>query len=50
MGKLVTILGFAATTACATLAVCWPGRTYADPPETFHPSRAWWTTSPSRVS
>jgi hypothetical protein len=36
MGKLVTILGFAATTACATLAVCWPGRTYADPPETFY--------------
>ena len=38
MGKLVTILGFAATTACATLAIGWPGRTFADPPETFYES------------
>ena len=38
MRNLVTILGFAATTAAATLAVCWPGRTYADPPETFYES------------
>ena len=35
MRQLITIAGFAATTAAATLAVCWPGRTYADPPETF---------------
>jgi hypothetical protein len=35
MRSLATILGFAAATAAATLAVCWPGRTYADPPETF---------------
>jgi hypothetical protein len=36
MRNLVTILGFAASTAAATLAVCWPGRTYADPPERFY--------------
>jgi len=36
MRPLATILGFAAITAAATLAVCWPGRTYADPPETFY--------------
>jgi len=35
MRPLVTILGFAAVTATATLAVCWPGRTYADPPMMF---------------
>jgi hypothetical protein len=38
MRQVVTILGFAAATAIATLAVCWPGRTYADPPETFFQS------------
>ena len=38
MRKLLTILGFAAATATATLAVCWPCRTYADPPETFFQS------------
>ncbi len=36
MRHLVTILGFAAATAAATLSVCWPGRTWADPPETFY--------------
>jgi hypothetical protein len=35
MRSFVTVLGFAAATAAATLAVCWPGRTYADPPERF---------------
>jgi hypothetical protein len=38
MQKWVTIVGFAATTAAATLAVGWPGRTFADPPETFFES------------
>ena len=38
MRQLFTILGFAAATATATLAVCWPCRTYADPPETFFQS------------
>jgi hypothetical protein len=38
MRHVVTILGFAAATAAATLSVCWPGRTYADPPETFYES------------
>lgn len=32
MRPLVTVLGFAAITATATLAVCWPGSTYAEPP------------------
>jgi len=36
MRKLVTLLGFASATAAATLAVCWPGHTWADPPETFY--------------
>jgi hypothetical protein len=40
MRNLFTIVGFAVTTAAATLAVCWPGRTYADPPETFYESGA----------
>jgi hypothetical protein len=35
MRSFATVLGFAAATAAATLAVCWPGRTYADPPERF---------------
>ena len=35
MRPLVTILGFAAITAAATLSLCWPGRTYADPPQIF---------------
>ena len=35
MRSFATVLGFAAVTAAATLAVCWPGRTYADPPERF---------------
>ena len=38
MRSFATVLGFAAVTAAATLAVCWPGRTYADPPETFFES------------
>jgi hypothetical protein len=38
MRQLVTILGFAVTTTAATLAVGWPGRTFADPPETFFES------------
>jgi len=38
MRQPFTILGFAAVTATATLAVCWPCRTYADPPETFFQS------------
>jgi hypothetical protein len=38
MRKSVTVFGFAAATAAATLAVCWPCRTYADPPETFFES------------
>jgi hypothetical protein len=38
MRQLFTVLGFATATATATLAVCWPGRTYADPPETFFQS------------
>jgi hypothetical protein len=40
MRHLVTILGFAAATAAATLSVCWPGRTWADPPETFYENGA----------
>jgi Spy/CpxP family protein refolding chaperone len=35
MRPLVTVLGFAAVTATATLAVCWPGSTYAEPPQMF---------------
>jgi hypothetical protein len=35
MRSFATVLGFAAATAAATLSVCWPGRTYADPPERF---------------
>lgn len=35
MRSFATVLGFAAATAAATLAVCWPARTYADPPERF---------------
>lgn len=35
MRPFVTIVGFAAATAAATLSLCWPGRTYADPPEMF---------------
>jgi hypothetical protein len=35
MRSIATISGFAAVTAAATLAVCWPGRTYAEPPETY---------------
>jgi hypothetical protein len=36
MRHWMTTLGFAAATAAATLAVCWPSHTYADPPETFY--------------
>jgi hypothetical protein len=36
MQSLATIVRFAAGTAAAALAVCWPGSTYADPPETFY--------------
>jgi hypothetical protein len=36
MRHWMTTLGFAAVTAAATLAVCWPSHTYADPPETFY--------------
>ena len=35
MRPLVTVLGFAAVTAAATLSLGWSGRTYADPPQTF---------------
>jgi hypothetical protein len=35
MRPLVTVLGFAAVTAAATLSLGWSGRTYADPPEMF---------------
>lgn len=38
MRPLVTVLGFAAVTAAATLALGWSSRTYADPPETFFES------------
>ena len=38
MRPLVTVLGFAAVTAAATLSLGWSGRTYADPPETFFES------------
>jgi hypothetical protein len=37
MRHWMTTLGFA-TAAAATLAVCWPSHTYADPPETFFQS------------
>jgi hypothetical protein len=35
MQPLATIVRFAAGTAAAVLALCWPGSTYADPPETL---------------
>jgi hypothetical protein len=36
MRQLRTLLGFAIMSSGATLAIAWPGRTYADPPETFY--------------
>jgi hypothetical protein len=35
MRQVCTVLGFAAATAAVTLAVCWPGRTYAERPDGF---------------